>query len=88
MAIEDLLFILGDENGVVYYDGEPMLKIRRYDGALANGGTAEAKDGMSHDGHLAKPYTPPKPGDYVSYKGRLVKVPELDADGNRIPDYV
>lgn len=94
-AIGEIKDILGDSNGVVYVDGKPELVLCSYDVSQARAAQSKAKGCVSHDVTQASKaksaavydVTQAKPGDYVLYKGQMVRVPELDADGNRMPDY-
>jgi len=86
LAISDLLELIGDENGIVYVDGEPKLKIRRYDVTQAKTEVSKATDSGNYVVTQAR-YVPPKAGDTVYIKGRPVVVPELDAEGRVLPEY-
>ena len=83
MSIPKLIEILGDQNGIVYVDGIPMLKIRRYDVTQATPIVATAAKPRKHDVTQAKR----EPGELVYCKGRMVPYQEHDADGNTIPLY-
>ncbi len=93
-SVSKLLDMLGDENGIIYYDGVPLLKIRRYDVTQAKsvvphvqGNTpydvTQATTDIKHD--VTHRYKPPQPGEVVVIRGKVVKVPNVDADGNIIP---
>ena len=86
LSMDDLLELIGDENGIVYVDGEPKLKIRRYDVTQAKTVVAKATDSGNYVVSQAK-YEPPKVGDTVYVRGKAVVIPELDAEGRIVPDY-
>ncbi len=86
MAISKLLEILGDQNGIVYSDKVPMLKIRRYDVTQANSNVVISQNDTLYD-VTQRRYVPPKPSDVVVIRGKPVVIPELDSDGQVIPNY-
>ena len=75
-SMKELLEILGEENGVVYSDGIPVLKIRRYSVTQATPIVEKTVELPKHD------VTQPKK---TLIKGRGWVV--LDADGNPMPEW-
>jgi hypothetical protein len=75
MSIPKLLELLGNENGIVYSDGVPVLKIRRYDVTQATPNVTECPNNPVHDVTQRKAF--------VKSRGWVI----LDADNNPMPEW-
>ena len=92
MSAEKLLEALGDQVGIVYVDSQPKLRLIAYgikpphDDSQAKPNVGKASNDSSYDDSQRK-YIPPKAGDTVVIRGRSMVIPELDSDGQPMPNY-